>query len=82
MHIMNMSRIKEIIYDCSFFKKLAEESFPKSRITQLNSMISNNFCELTTIEKLYVGLEMALSAFNEIVEYADNLEFYKPQGDA
>ncbi len=68
---MDMQKILETINSCASLRKMAEESFPESRITQLNTIIANNFYDLSAIEKLYVGSEIAISGLRDIVEYND-----------
>ena len=66
-----MLKIFETIKSCSVLHKEAEEGIIDYRMSQLQSIISNNLNSLTTIEQLYVGLEMVLVSLEKVLGYAE-----------
>jgi hypothetical protein len=68
---MDIQKIIDIMECCSDLDKLAKESVPKARRTQLDTIIFNNFSDLSTIEQLYVGMEIAVSSLKKIVEFSE-----------
>ena len=66
-----MDKIFEIYKSCSSMQKITKEGISKSRMTQMQSIVFNNLNNLTTIEQLYVGLEMVLISLDKVLGYVE-----------